>query len=143
MAMTMHVDVVSAEELIFSGTAEFISAPADKGEIGILPRHAPLLTRIRPGALRIKRAENTGEEDVILFVSGGMLEVQPHVVTVLADTAIRGADIDEAKAVEAKRKAEEALKNHSGSMEFAMAQAELIEAVAKLGVLSKMKHRGH
>lgn len=142
MAMTMHVDVVSAEELIFSGTAEFISAPADKGEIGILPRHAPLLTRIRPGALRIKLA-NSNEEDVILFVSGGMLEVQPHVVTVLADTAIRGADIDEAKAVEAKRKAEEALKNHSGSMEFAMAQAELIEAVAKLGVLSKMKHRGH
>jgi F-type H+-transporting ATPase subunit epsilon len=142
MAMTMHVDVVSAEELIYSGTAEFISAPADKGEIGILPRHAPLLTRIRPGAIRIKIA-NSNEDDVILFVSGGMLEVQPDVVTVLADTAIRGADIDEAKAQEAKRKAEEALKNHASTMDFAMAQAELVEAVAKLAVIDKIKRRGH
>ena len=103
--MTMHVDVVSAEELIYSGTAEYMSAPAEAGEIGILPRHAPLLTRIRPGAVRIRIA-NSDDEDVILFVSGGLLEVQPHVVTVLADTAIRGTDIDEAKAVDAKRRAE-------------------------------------
>ena len=114
MAMTMHVDVVSAEELIYSGTAEFVSVPAEVGEIGILPRHAPLLTRIRPGAVRIRIA-NSNEEDVILFVSGGLLEIQPHVVTVLADTAIRGADIDEAKAMEAKRHAEEALHNRGRS----------------------------
>ncbi|KAF0812474.1 ATP synthase epsilon chain [Andreprevotia sp. IGB-42] len=140
--MTMHVDVVSAEALIYSGTAEFISAPADQGEIGILPRHAPLLSRIRPGAVRIKPA-NSNDPDVILYVSGGLLEVQPHVVTVLADTAIRGDDIDEAKAKEAKAKAEEALKNRSGSMDFAMAQAELLEAVAKLAVVEKLKKRGH
>ncbi|WP_432723233.1 MULTISPECIES: F0F1 ATP synthase subunit epsilon [Jeongeupia] len=140
--MTMHVDVVSAEELIYSGTAEFISAPADKGEIGILPRHAPLLTRVRPGALRIKPA-NSNDPDVILYVSGGLLEVQPHVVTVLADTAIRGADIDEAKALDAKRRAEEALKGKTGAVDFAMAQAELLEAVAKLAVLEKLKKRGH
>ncbi|WP_245615827.1 F0F1 ATP synthase subunit epsilon [Andreprevotia chitinilytica] len=140
--MTMHVDVVSAEELIYSGTAEFVSAPADKGEIGILPRHAPLLTRVRPGAVRIKPA-NSNDPDIILYVSGGLLEVQPHVVTVLADTAIRGADIDEAKAHEAKLKAEEALKNRTGSMDFAMAQAELLEAVAKLAVVEKLRKRGH
>ncbi|XZG70435.1 F0F1 ATP synthase subunit epsilon [Chitinibacteraceae bacterium HSL-7] len=142
MAMTMHVDVVSAEELIWSGTAEFVSAPAEKGEIGILPRHAPLLSRIRPGALRIKPA-NTNDPDVVLFVSGGLLEVQPHVVTVLADTAIRGADLDEAKAREAKARAEDALKGKSSSMDFAVAQAELLEAVAKLAVLEKLKKRGH
>ncbi|GAA5784470.1 ATP synthase epsilon chain [Chitiniphilus shinanonensis] len=142
MAMTMHVDVVSAEELIYSGTAEFVSAPAEKGEIGILPRHAPLLSRIRPGALRIKPA-NSNDPDVVLYVSGGLLEVQPHVVTVLADTAIRGADIDEAKARDAKARAEEALKNKSSSMDFAMAQAELLEAVAKLAVVDKLKKRGH
>jgi F-type H+-transporting ATPase subunit epsilon len=141
MAMTMHVDVVSAEQLIYSGVAEFISAPAEKGEIGILPRHAPLLTRVRPGAVRIKVANS--DEEVILYVSGGMLEVQPHVVTVLADTAIRGKDIDEAKALDAKRRAEEAIKNHGSSMDFAMAQAELVEAVAKLAVVDKLKKRGH
>lgn len=142
MAMTMHVDVVSAEELIYSGTAEFMTVPAEAGEIGILPRHAPLLTRIRPGALRIRLA-NTTEDDVILFVSGGLLEVQPHVVTVLADTAIRGADIDEAKAAEAKRRAEETLRNRASAMDFASAQAELAEAIAKLGVIDKLKNRRH
>ncbi len=142
MAMTMHVDVVSAEELIYSGTAEFVSVPAEVGEIGILPRHAPLLTRIRPGAVRIRIA-NSNEEDVILFVSGGLLEIQPHVVTVLADTAIRGADIDEAKAMEAKRHAEEALHNRASAMDFARAQAELAEAIAKLGVVDKLKKRAH
>jgi len=141
MAMTMHVDVVSAEQLIYSGVAEFISAPAEKGEIGILPRHAPLLTRVRPGAVRIKVANS--DEEVILYVSGGMLEVQPHVVTVLADTAIRGKDIDEAKALDAKRRAEESIKNYGSSMDFAMAQAELVEAVAKLAVIDKLKKRGH
>lgn len=142
MAMTMHVDVVSAEELIYSGTAEFLSAPAEKGEVGILPRHAPLLTRIRPGAVRIKVA-NTDNEEVVLFVSGGLLEVQPHVVTVLADTAIRGADIDEAKALDAKRRAEEAIRNRASAMDFALAQAELAEAIAKLGVIDKIKKRAH
>lgn len=142
MAMTMHVDVVSAEELIYSGTAEYVGAPAETGEIGILPRHAPLLTRIRPGAVRI-RVANSNEDDVILFVSGGLLEVQPHVVTVLADTAIRGADIDEAKAIDAKRRAEEALKDHASAMDFARAQAELAEAIAKLGVVDKLKKRSH
>lgn len=142
MAMTMHVDVVSAEELIYSGTAEFVTVPAETGEIGILPRHAPLLTRIRPGAVRIRIA-NSDDEDVILFVSGGLLEIQPHVVTVLADTAIRGNDIDEAKALDAKRRAEEALKNRASAMDFARAQAELAEAIAKLGVVGKMKNRSH
>ncbi|SFN62150.1 F-type H+-transporting ATPase subunit epsilon [Formivibrio citricus] len=142
MAMTMHVDVVSAEELIYSGTAEFLSAPAEKGEVGILPRHAPLLTRIRPGAVRIKVA-NTDNEEVVLFVSGGLLEVQPHVVTILADTAIRGADIDEAKALDAKRRAEEAIRNRASAMDFALAQAELAEAIAKLGVIDKLKKRAH
>lgn len=142
MAMTMHVDVVSAEELIYSGTAEFLSAPAETGEVGILPRHAPLLTRIRPGAVRIKVA-NTDNEEVVLFVSGGLLEVQPHVVTVLADTAIRGADIDEAKALDAKRRAEEAIRNRASAMDFALAQAELAEAIAKLGVIDKIKKRAH
>lgn len=142
MAMTMHVDVVSAEELIYSGTAEYVTAPAEAGEIGVLPRHAPLLTRIRPGAVRI-RVANSDEEDVILFVSGGLMEVQPHVVTVLADTAIRGADIDEAKAMDAKRRAEEALKNRASAMDFARAQAELAEAIAKLGVVDKLKKRAH
>ncbi|GGP25802.1 MULTISPECIES: F0F1 ATP synthase subunit epsilon [Silvimonas] len=142
MAMTIHVDVVSAESLIFSGVAEFFTAPAEGGEVGIYPRHAPLLTRIRPGAVRIKLA-NTHEPDVILYVSGGLLEVQPHSITVLADTAIRGTDIDEAKAREAKAKAEEALKNRKTQMDFAMAQAELVEAVAKLAVIEKLKKRGH
>jgi F-type H+-transporting ATPase subunit epsilon len=142
MAMTMHVDVVSAEELIYSGTAEYVTAPAEAGEIGVLPRHAPLLTRIRPGAVRI-RVANSDEDDVILFVSGGLMEVQPHVVTVLADTAIRGTDIDEAKAMDAKRRAEEALKNRASAMDFARAQAELAEAIAKLGVVDKLKKRAH
>ena len=142
MAMTMHVDVVSAEELIYSGTAEFVTVPAEVGEIGILPRHAPLLSRIRPGAVRIRLA-NSNDDDVILFVSGGLLEIQPHVVTVLADTAIRGADIDEAKALDAKKHAEEALRNQASAMDFARAQSELAEAIAKLGVVDKLRKRAH
>jgi len=139
MAMTMHVDVVSAEELIYSGIAEFIAVPAENGEVGILPRHTPLLTKIRPGAVRIKLAG--GDEEVVLFVSRGLLEVQSHAVTVLADTAIRGTDIDEAKALDAKRRAEEALQNRASNIDFAMAQSELMEAIAKLRVVDKLKHR--
>jgi len=140
MAMTMHVDVVSAEEQIYSGTAEFLVAPGEMGEIGVQARHAPLLTRIKPGALRIKVA-NTNAEEVVVYVSGGILEVQPHVVTVLADTAIRGADLDEAQAAEAKRLAEEALANRSGSMDYAKAQAELAQAIAQLATIQKLRKR--
>ncbi|SFZ78571.1 F-type H+-transporting ATPase subunit epsilon [Chitinimonas taiwanensis DSM 18899] len=138
--MTMHVDVVSAEEQIYSGTAEFLAAPGEMGEIGVLPRHAPLLTRIKAGALRIKVA-NSNEEEVLVYVSGGILEVQPHVVTVLADTAIRGHDLDEAKALEAKKLAEEALANRSGSIDYASAQAELAQAVAQLAAIKKLRNR--
>jgi F-type H+-transporting ATPase subunit epsilon len=140
MAMTMHVDVVSAEELIYSGVAEFIAVPAENGEVGILPRHTPMLTKIRPGAVRIKLAGGNDDE-VVLFVSGGLLEVQSHAVTILADTAIRGTDIDEAKALDAKRRAEEALQNRASNIDFAMAQSELMEAIAKLRVVDKLKHR--
>ncbi|PHV12673.1 F0F1 ATP synthase subunit epsilon [Chitinimonas sp. BJB300] len=140
MAMTMHVDVVSAEEQIYSGTAEFLAAPGEMGEIGVLPRHAPLLTRIKPGVLRIKVA-NSNDEEVLVYVSGGILEVQPHVVTVLADTAIRGSDLDEAKALEAKKLAEEALSNRSGSIDYASAQAELAQAVAQLAAIKKLRNR--
>lgn len=141
MAMTMHVDVVSAEEQIYSGTAEFLAAPGEMGEIGVLPRHAPLLTRIKPGALRIKVA-NSHEDEVLIYVSGGILEVQPHIVTVLADTAIRGSDLDEAKASEAKRLAEEALVNRAGTLDYAKAQAELVEAIAQLATIHRLKKRG-
>src|SRR4051794_4124038 len=119
MAMTVHVDVVSAEEQVFSGLAEIVSLPGEAGELGILPGHTPLLTRIKPGMVRIKRP-NQDEEDVF-FVAGGLLEVQPGLVTVLADTAIRGQDLDEAKAMEAKRLAEEALANRTGDVDLAKA----------------------
>ncbi|MFC4160649.1 F0F1 ATP synthase subunit epsilon [Chitinimonas lacunae] len=142
MAMTMHVDVVSAEQLIYSGTAEFLAAPGEQGEIGVLPRHAPLLTRIKPGVLQIRVANSGGKEELI-YVSGGILEVQPHVVTVLADTAIRGADLDEAKAAEAKKRAEEALANRAASLDYAKAQAELAEAVAQLAAIQKLRKRPH
>ncbi|WP_374357299.1 F0F1 ATP synthase subunit epsilon [Chitinimonas sp.] len=138
MAMTMHVDVVSAEEQIYSGTAEFLVAPGEDGELGIQARHAPLLTRIKPGALRIKVA-NSKEEEVLVYVSGGILEVQPHVVTVLADTAIRGSDLDEAKALQAKKLAEESLANRSGAMDYATAQAELAQAIAQLAAIKRLK----
>ena len=111
MAMTIHVDVVSAEESIFSGLAEFVVAPAEMGEIGIYPRHSPLITRIKPGAVRLKLPDEM--EELLIFVAGGILEVQPGVVTVLADTAVRGHDLDEAKSLEAKRLAEEAMKDKS------------------------------
>lgn len=137
MAMTIHVDVVSAEQSIFSGTAEFISAPAEMGEVGIYPRHAPMITRIKPGSVRLKLPDQ--EEEELIFVSGGILEVQPQVVTILADTATRGKDLDEAKALEAKQQAEEAMKNHTSTMEYAQAQAELAEAVAQLAAIQRLR----
>ncbi|HMM54103.1 MAG TPA: F0F1 ATP synthase subunit epsilon [Candidatus Desulfobacillus sp.] len=140
MAMTVHVDIVSAEESIFSGLAEFVVLPGEAGELGILPGHTPLLTRIKPGAVRVKTQDGAEE---LVFVAGGMLEVQPNLVTVLADTAIRGKDLDEAKALEAKKKAEEALQNKTSQMEFAKAQAELAEAVAQLAAIQKLRKPRH
>lgn len=140
MAMTVHVDVVSAEEELFSGLAEMVVLPGEAGELGVLPGHAPLLTRIRPGTVRVKTPDH-GEE--IIFVSGGILEVQPNLVTVLADTAVRGADLDEARAIEAKRRAEEALQNRNAAINYAKAQAELAEAVAQLQAIERMKKLKH
>lgn len=139
--MTVHVDVVSAEEQIFSGLAEFVVLPGEGGELGVLPGHTPLLTRIRPGAVRIKVPQQQAEE--LIFVAGGMLEVQPNLVTVLADTAIRGHDLDEAKALEAKREAEEAMRNQDTKIDYAKAQAELAEAIAQLAAIQKLRKRGH
>jgi F-type H+-transporting ATPase subunit epsilon len=139
MTHTIHVDVVSAEELIFSGEAEFVVLPGVMGELGIYPRHAPLLTQIKPGALRIKVPGQ--DDDELVFVHGGFLEVQPMRVTVLADTAIRAKDLDEVKATEAKRAAEEAMQNKTSSEEIATAEAELAIAVAQLQAIRKMAHR--
>lgn len=139
MANTIHVDVVSAEESIFSGEAEFVALPGEAGELGIYPRHTPLMTRIRPGAVRIKV---TGQaQDELVFVAGGLLEVQPHNVTVLADTAVRGADLDEVKAAEAKRMAEEALANKESKIDYAKAQAELSMAIAQLAAIQKLRQK--
>lgn len=137
MAMTVHVDVVSAEESIFSGLVEMVVVPGEMGELGIYPRHAPLLTRIKPGSVRLKLPDQN--EFVVIYVSGGMLEVQPSVVTILADTAIRGADLDEARSLEAKRAAEEAMKNRASDIDYAKAQAELSEALAQLQAIQKMR----
>ncbi|HWU99343.1 MAG TPA: F0F1 ATP synthase subunit epsilon [Oxalicibacterium sp.] len=139
MAHTMRVDVVSAEEEIFSGEAEFVALPGESGELGILPGHTPLITRIRPGAVRIKISGRADDEFV--FVAGGILEVQPNAVTVLADTAIRGADLDEAKAAEAKQLAEEALVNKDSSIDYAQAQAELASAVAQLAAIQRLRQK--
>ena len=139
MTMTIHVDVVSAEEEIFSGLAEMVFAPAEMGEVGIAPRHAPFITRLSPGEVRVK--VQNGEE-LPFYISGGMLEVQPHVVTILADTAIRAKDIDEASAIEAKRLAEEALADKSGKIDYAKAQAQLLEAVTQLRALDRLRKRG-
>jgi len=141
MAMTIHIDVVSAEESIFSGLAEFVAAPAKMGEVGIYPRHAPMITTIKPGALRIKVPDQA--EETLIFVSGGILEVQPGVITVLADTAIRGTDLDQAKAEEAKRAAEEAMRNSSSAIDYALAQAELAEAVAQLHAIEQLRKKTH
>lgn len=140
MALTVHVDVVSAEESIFSGLAEFVVLPGEAGELGILPGHMPLMTRIKPGAVRLKVPQQEQEE--LIFVAGGILEVQPGRVTVLADTAIRGRDLDEAKASDAKRRAEEAMADRSAEMDYARAQAELAEAVAQLAAIQKLRRKG-
>ncbi|BCM26300.1 F0F1 ATP synthase subunit epsilon [Methyloradius palustris] len=137
MTATIHIDVVSAEESIFSGEVEFIVAPALQGEVGIYPRHAPLLTTIKAGALRLKISDQAEEQ--LIFVSGGILEIQPGIVTVLADTAIRGHDLDEAKALEAKRVAEEAIKNKSSEVDYAKAQGELMEAMAQLQAIQQLR----
>ena len=139
MAHTIHVDVVSAEELIFSGEAEFVALPGEAGELGIYPKHTPLITRIKPGAVRIKVAGQA--EDVFVFVAGGLLEVQPHAVTVLADTAIRGHDLDEAKASEAKKLAEQALVNRDSTIDYAQAQVELATAIAQLEAIHKLRQK--
>ena len=139
MANTIHVDVVSVESQIYSGEAEFIVLPGIEGELGIYPLHAPLFTQIKPGALRIKVPDRAEEE--LLFVQGGFVEVQPHAVTVLADTAIRAKDLDEVKALEAKRTAEEAMQNKTSKEEIAMAEAELASAMAQLEAIRKMRHR--
>jgi F-type H+-transporting ATPase subunit epsilon len=134
---TLHVDVVSVEENIFSGEASFVALPGEVGELGIYPRHTPLITRIKPGAVRILRADNGQEEFV--FVAGGILEVQPNAVTVLADTAIRGKDLDEARANEAKRSAEEAMRNAKSDIDFAKAQSEFAEMAAQIAALRKYR----
>jgi len=137
-AATLHVDVVSAEESIFSGEAEFVVLPGEAGELGIYPRHAPLITRIRPGTVRIQKSGG-GEE--LVFVAGGILEVQPKVVTVLADTAIRGKDLDEAKASEALRKAEEARRNAKDKQEIATVETELASLAAQLAAIRKLRKK--
>ena len=139
--MTIHVDVVSAEESIFSGLAEFVVLPGEAGELGILPGHMPLMTRIKPGAVRVKTPNNTEEE--LIFVAGGLLEVQPGLVTVLADTAIRGKDLDEAKALEAKQQAEEAIKNAKSDLDLAKAQSEFAAMAAQIAAIQKLRKRGH
>lgn len=136
MAMTLHCDIVSAEHEIYSGTVEMVFAPAEMGEVGILPRHSPLITRLKPGEVRVKV---TGEGEQNFYVSGGILEVQPHVVTVLADTAVRARDLDEAKALEAKQRAEETLANKASEFEEAKALAELAEAAAQLKMIEKLR----
>ena len=139
MANTIHVDVVSAEESIFSGEAEFVVLPGESGELGIYPRHTPLITRIKPGAVRIQPPG--GGQEQLIFVAGGILEVQPSVVTVLADTAIRGADLDEAKALEAHKRAEEARAKAKDKQEVATVEAELAMLAAQLAAIRKVRKK--
>jgi F-type H+-transporting ATPase subunit epsilon len=136
---TIHVSVVSAEEEIFDGDAEFVALPGESGELGIYPMHTPLITRIKPGAVRIKVAGQSEEE--LVFVAGGLLEVQPNEVTVLAETAIRGQDLDEAKAMEAKKQAEESLSNRGTKIDYAKAQAELAVAIAQIQAISRLRQK--
>jgi F-type H+-transporting ATPase subunit epsilon len=140
---TLHVDVVSAEESIFSGEAKFVALPGENGELGILPRHTPLITRIRPGTVRIQRAlaDGSAGEEELIFVAGGILEVQPGTVTVLADTAIRGKDLDEAKALEAKKQAEEAMKNAKSDIDLATAQGEFAAMAAQLAAIQRLRKK--
>ncbi len=138
MAMTMHVNIVSAENEIYSGTVTQVFAPAEMGEVGIMPRHAPMLSTLKPGVVRVISQE--GEEQTF-FVSGGILEVQPHVVTILSDTALRASDIDESAALEAKARAEATMKDKASDMDYAKAKTELIEAVAQIEALKKMRRK--
>lgn len=140
MGTIFHLDIVSAEESIYSGPVEFMVAPAQMGEVGIYPRHTPMLTKIKSGMVRIKAQL---KEEELIYVSGGMLEVQPDIVTILADTAVRSHDLDEAKALEVKRAAEEAMKNKESELDYVKAQAELIEAMAQLAAIDKLRKRGH
>ena len=135
---TLHVDVVSAHESIFSGEARFVVLPGEAGELGIYPRHTPLITRVKPGAVRIERADGSEE---FVFIAGGILEVQPNRVTVLSDTAIRGKDLDEQKAAQAKAEAEEALRNAKSEIDLARAQSELAVAVAEMAALRRYLRR--
>ena len=139
MAHTFQVNIVSAEEAIFEGEAELVVAPGETGELGILPNHAPLLTRIKAGTVKIKQPGKT--EDELIYVSGGMMEVQPKALTILADTSIRAHDLDEAKAQEAKRNAEEALANRTSETDRARALAELAQAAAQLEAIRKLRKR--
>ena len=139
MPMTVHVDIVSAEDSIFSGLAEFVVLPGEAGELGIYPRHTPLITRIKPGTVRIKPAG--GGEEELIFVQGGILEVQPKVITVLADTAIRGHDLDEAKANEAIKKAEEARRSAKDKQEIAVVEGELSMLAAQLAAIRKLRKK--
>ena len=136
---TIHIDVVNAEEEIYSGEAEFVVLPGEAGELGIYPRHTPLITRIKPGAVRIVPAGGGAEE--LIFVAGGILEVQPKLITVLADTAIRGADLDEAKAIEALKRAEEARATKRDKQEIAAVESEMASLAAQLAAIRKMRHR--
>ena len=137
MSMTIHVDVVSAETLLYTGPAISVVIPGERGELEVYPRHAPLVTKLKPGSVRVKRPD--GQEEELVYVNGGLVEVQPDVVTIMSDTGIRGKDLDEAKAMEAKRAAEEAMKNKTGAMEIAQAQAELAQAVAQLAAIQKLR----
>lgn len=137
MAMTVHVDIVSAEEEIFSGPAEMVIAPAAGGEVGIMPRHTPMLAPLKAGEICVRN----GDDVQYFFVSGGILEVQPHVVTVLSDTAVRAKDLDEAQALEAKQAAEKAMQDKKSDIDYAKAQAELIEAMARLRTIAKIRKR--
>jgi len=139
MAITIHVDIVSAEAEIYSGLAEMVYAPAVEGEVGIAPMHAPLVTHLRPGEVRVDPGQ--GKEMKTFYVSGGILEVQPYTVTVLADTAVRAADLDEAAALEAKSRAEDALAGHTADMEFAKAQVELQQAAAQLRAIERIRRQ--
>ena len=139
MAATIHVDVVSAEESIFSGEAEFVVLPGEAGELGVYPRHTPLITRIKPGAVRIVPAG--GGEEQLIFVNGGITEIQPNVITVLADTAIRGHDLDEAKAAEALKAAEEARRSAKSNEEQAIAEASISTMAAQLAAIRKLRKR--
>ena len=141
MANTVHIDVVSAEASIFSGEAEFVVAPASAGEVGIYPNHAPMITTIKPGTLRIKLSDTA--EETLIFISGGLLEVQPGMITVLADTAVRGHDLDEAKAIAAKEAAIEAMQNRASNVDYAQAQAELSVALAQIQAIERLRKSAH